>query len=240
MRRRQFLQSTLASSSLVMLPDLPLVQSADEKPFIINSGVGGNSTVDLLNRIDKDCLAYKPDMTILMVGTNDMNSRKYLPFPEYDKNLRKIIEMILGVKSQIMLMTILPVHEPYIYTRHPRSFYGAEGHKKRKEEVNAGIKKAADDYKLHFLDMHRVFEKVGNVGEESSSLIQNALNSEKTDGVHPTPDGYRVMAVAIYEALIRTNASYKRLVCFGDSVTNGGGGLEGSSYPAYLKRLLEY
>ena len=240
MQRRQFLQTTLATSSLAFTTDLSPVQAVDEKPFIINSGIGGENTADLLKRIDKDCLAHKPDMTILMIGTNDMNSRKYIPFPEYEKNLRKIIEKILGAKSQIMLMTILPVHEPYVYTRHPQTFYGTDGHRKRKEEVNAGIKKAADDYKLHFLDMHRVFEKVGNVGEESSSLIQNALNSEKTDGVHPTPDGYRVMAVAIYEALIRSNASYKRLVCFGDSITNGGGGLEGKSYPAYLKRLLEY
>ncbi|TDE13363.1 SGNH/GDSL hydrolase family protein [Dyadobacter psychrotolerans] len=240
MQRRQFLQTTLATSSLALTADLSLSNPVDEKPFIINSGVGGENTVDLLKRIDKSCLAYKPDMTILMIGTNDMNSRKYIPFPEYEKNLRKIIETILGAKSQIMLMSILPVHEPYVYTRHPQTFYGTDGHRKRKDEVNAGIKKAAEDYRLHFLDMHRVFDKVGNVGEESSSLIQNALNSEKTDGVHPTPDGYRVMAVAIYEALIRTNASYKRLVCFGDSITNGGGGLEGKSYPAFLKRLLEY
>lgn len=211
-----------------------------EAPFIINAGIGGNSTIDLLKRMDRDCLAHKPNMTILMVGTNDMNSKKYIPLPEYEKNLRRIIEKIQGSKSAVMLMTILPVHEPYLYTRHEKAFYGSEGHKARKIKVNETIKKAAEDYKLHFLDMHHVFESIGNVGEESSSLIQNTLNSGKTDGVHPTPEGYRVMAVAIYEALIRTNVPYDRLVCFGDSITNGGGGVDGNSYPGYLKRLLGY
>ncbi|SEJ50268.1 Lysophospholipase L1 [Dyadobacter koreensis] len=240
MQRRQFLQTSLAVTSLGFPEKIISGKLVDEKPFIINAGIGGNNTTDLLARIEKDCLSHKPDFTILMIGTNDMNSKKYITLPEYEKNLRKIIERILDAKSQIMLMTILPVYEPHLYTRHEKSFYGDEGHKGRKEKVNETIKKAADDYKLHFLDMHRIFDKVGNISEESSSLLQNTLNSQKTDGVHPTPDGYRTMAVAIYEALIRTNVSYKRLVCFGDSITNGGGGVEGKSYPGYLKKLLDY
>jgi lysophospholipase L1-like esterase len=242
MQRRTFLQTTIVSASLAFPAGFALGKQGRtvEPPFLINAGIGGNNTVDLLDRIDKDCLAHRPDMTILMIGTNDINSKKYIPLPEYETNLRKIIEMILGVKSQIMLMTILPVHEPYLYTRHEKAFYGTEGHKARKGRVNETIRKAADDYKLHFLDMHYVFDRIGNVGEESSSLIQNTLNSQKTDGIHPTADGYRTMAVAIYEALIRTNTPYQRLVCFGDSITNGGGGVDGNSYPGYLKRLLGY
>jgi len=238
MQRRQFLQASLAVTSLAFPENN--ISGKQEKPVIINAGIGGNNTADLLARIDQDCLSHKPDFTILMIGTNDMNSKKYIPLPEYEKNLRKIIGMILEVKSQIMLMTILPVYEPHLYTRHEKSFYGKEGHKGRKEKVNEVIKKAADDYKLHFLDMHRVFDKVGNISEESSSLLQNTLNSQKTDGVHPTSDGYRTMAVAIYEALIRTKVPYNKLVCFGDSITNGGGGVEGKSYPGYLKKLLDY
>jgi len=238
MQRRQFLQASLAVTSLAFPENN--ISGKQEKPVIINAGIGGNNTADLLARIDQDCLSHKPDFTILMIGTNDMNSKKYIPLPEYEKNLGKIIGMILEVKSQIMLMTILPVYEPHLYTRHEKSFYGKEGHKGRKEKVNEVIKKAADDYKLHFLDMHRVFDKVGNISEESSSLLQNTLNSQKTDGVHPTSDGYRTMAVAIYEALIRTKVPYNKLVCFGDSITNGGGGVEGKSYPGYLKKLLDY
>lgn len=240
MQRRQFLQTTLVSTSFSLLDNVNIANPFDEKPFIINSGTGGNTTVDLLARIEKDCLAYKPDMTILMIGTNDMNSVKYIPLPQYESNLRKIVEMILGVKSQILLMNILPAHEPYLFTRHPKEFYGEEGHKGRKDKVNARIKSVADEYKLHFLDMNHIFEVVGDIGEQSSSLIKNMANGGKTDGIHPTNDGYRTMAVAIYEKLKSINAPHRRLVCFGDSITNGGGGVDGTSYPAYLKKLLAY
>ncbi|WP_229219056.1 SGNH/GDSL hydrolase family protein [Dyadobacter sediminis] len=218
---------------------LPRTSAADE-PFIINSGVGGNNTFDLLARIEKDCLAHKPDMTILMIGTNDMNSRKHVPLAEFEQNLRKIIGMITSSGSQVLLMTILPGYEPYLFTRHLKSFYEPDGYRSRLTQVNTAIKKVAADLKLHFLDLHWVFDRVGNVGEESSSLIQNIANSKKDDGIHPTPDGYRTMAVAVYEKLLTIHSPYKRLVCFGDSITNGGGGVEGNSYPALLKKLLGY
>ncbi len=240
MKRRLFLQTTLAATSLTLTEKRAVADTSEEKTFIINSGIGGNNTVDLLGRIQTDCLAHKPDLTILMIGTNDMNSRKHVLLPEYEKNLRKIIEMILAVKSEILIMSILPVYEPYLYTRHPKEFYGDEGHKGRMDMVNARIKAVAEAYKLHFLDMHHIFAAVGNIGEESSSLIQNMANSNKSDGVHPTKDGYRTMAVAIYEKLKSLEMPCRRLVCFGDSITNGGGGLDGTSYPAFLKKLLSY
>lgn len=216
------------------------VNASESEPFIINAGVGGNNTVDLLARIEKDCLAHKPDFTILMIGTNDMNSRKHVPLAEFDQNLRKIIGQITNSGSEVLLMTILPGYEPYLYTRHQKSFYEPEGYQARKEKVNAVIKKAADELKLHFLDLHHIFEKVGNIGEAPDSLIQNVANSKKDDGIHPTADGYRTIAVAVYEKLLTIQSPRQRLVCFGDSITNGGGGVEGNSYPARLKKLLAY
>ena len=238
MQRREFLGAAMFVPPLILTYG-QASSAISQSPFILNSGIGGNNTVDLLARIDKDCLFHAPDMTILMIGTNDMNSRKYIPLPEYEKNLKTIIEKIIGVKSRIMLMTILPVYEPYLYTRHPQTFYGDEGHVGRKKKVNETIKKLADEYKLEMLDMHHIFEKVGNIGEETFSLIQNMANAKKEDGVHPTPDGYRIMAVAIYQKLLSLNVPYQKLVCFGDSITFGGGKYT-NSYPGFLKELLGY
>ncbi|MCE7060289.1 GDSL-type esterase/lipase family protein [Dyadobacter sp. CY343] len=240
MRRRHFLHTALALPAAAWAGNAMPVQPAAEEPFIINAGVGGNNTVDLLARIEKDCLSHKPDFTILMIGTNDMNSRKHIPLPEFEQNLRRIIGIITGSGSQVLLMTILPGYEPYLFTRHSKEFYEPEGYQSRLLKVNATIKHVAEELKLHFMDLHHVFDKVGNVGEEAGSLIQNVANSNKNDGIHPTPDGYRTIAVAVYEKLISVNAPYRRLVCFGDSITNGGGGVEGNSYPAQLKKLLGY
>ncbi len=208
--------------------------------IIINAGIGGNNTVDLLRRMEKDCLSHQPDLTILTVGTNDMNSRKYIPLPVFRENLERIISRLKESKSEVLLTTLLPVYEPYLMERHPRSFYEPEGHYARKSKYNDLIREIASDRKLPFIDMHHIFEATGEIGEGKESLLQNEVNSQKKDGVHPTPDGYRTMAIAIYQFLKQANLAQTRIVCFGDSITAGDGGVQGKSYPAYLKRLLNY
>jgi lysophospholipase L1-like esterase len=231
MQRRSFIQTGLLTTGSFVFRDL----SFKKDNILINAGIGGNTTKDLLQRIDKDCTSYQPDLTILMIGTNDMNSVKYIPLPEYEKNLREIVSKI---KNKILLMSILPAYEPYLFTRHPKSFYAPEGHSGRKQQVNEVIKKVAADTKQSFLDMDHIFQKIGNIGLDADSLIQNEVNSKKTDGIHPTPEGYRTMAVVIYEYIVQRQLPTNRIVCFGDSITFGDGGTEGKSYPAYLKRLL--
>ncbi|MFD1142030.1 GDSL-type esterase/lipase family protein [Larkinella insperata] len=236
MQRRTFLQHALVAAPLVGQPDL-MTNSFPSQDLVtvINAGVGGNNTVDLLARMEKDCLAHRPELTILMVGTNDMNSKKHVPLPEYEKSLRQIVSALRAARSQVMLMTILPVYEPYLMTRHDPAFYQPEGHAARKVRVNETIRNVAADHKLPLLDMHHIFEKVGNIGLEASSLIKNEANSQKTDGIHPTPEGYRTMAVAVHTFLTQNQLLKNRIVCFGDSITIGDG--NGKNYPAYLQQL---
>lgn len=239
MHRRNFLQAGLLTATF-SLPERyfsTAIYPANSST-VFNAGIGGNNTVDLLQRIDKDCLSHQPDLTIMTVGTNDMNSRKYIALPEFEANLRKIVGQLVAAKSRVLLMTILPVHEPYLFTRHPRAFYEPEGHAGRKKKVNDVIRQIAADYRQELLDMGYIFQQIGNVGEDEDSLIQNMRNSKKEDGVHPTPAGYRTMAVALYEYIIQRKLPSDRVVCFGDSITLGDGGTAGNSYPAYLKKLL--
>ncbi|SHN45236.1 SGNH/GDSL hydrolase family protein [Chitinophaga sp. CF418] len=248
MQRRTFLQAGLLATSfslpgkyaLASLPPQAASQSAGnaEPSLVINSGIGGNNTVEMLARIDKDCLSHHPDLTVLMAGTNDMNSMKHVPLKDYEKNMRDMVEMITKTGSKVLLMTILPAYEPYLYTRHPKAFYDPEGYVARRNAVNEVIAKIAADTGQTLLDMGHVFERAGNIGKEKDSLIQNELNSGKTDGVHPTPEGYRLMGVVVYDCIIQRQLPHKRIVCFGDSITHGDGGTEGHSYPAYLKKLL--
>ncbi|MVT09250.1 SGNH/GDSL hydrolase family protein [Chitinophaga tropicalis] len=239
MERRTFLQTGLLAASF-SLEHKYLRYRREEAPFIVNAGTGGNNTADLLARMEKDCLSHKPDLTILMIGTNDMNSRKHIPLPQYEKNLRQIVSAIRKTGSRLLMITILPGYEPYLYTRHPQAFYAPEGYQARNKAVNDVIRKIADAEKQPLLDMHHVFEAVGNIGVAPDSLLQNEANSGKTDGIHPTPEGYRLMATVIYDCIIQRELPHKRVVCFGDSITFGDGGLEGRSYPAYLKKLFAY
>lgn len=243
MKRRNFIKSALVSPVLIssfseISQVNPLI--VDNKQFVINAGVGGNNTVDLLARIDKDCLSHVPDLTIMTVGTNDMNSRKFIPLEIYQNNLNQIINKITSAGSQIVLTTLLPAYEPYLMTRHPAEFYQPEGYTGRLEQMNDLMKNIAVNHDLPILDLHHIFSKLGNISESADSWMKNEINSGVKDGLHPTPVGYKFMAVAMYEFIIQTGLPHKRIVCFGDSITAGDGGVEGKSYPAFLKSLLQY
>jgi lysophospholipase L1-like esterase len=239
LQRRTFLQSSVLLPTLGSLPALAAAKSISTgETEVINAGIGGNNTVDLLARMDKDCLQHQPQLVILMVGTNDMNSRKYIPLADYEKNLQAMIDAIKKAKSKILLMNLLPVYEPYLMTRHKPEFYAPEGHSGRLAQMNALIKKVAGRNRIAFLDLHHIFQTVGNIGLDADSLLQNEANSNKTDGLHPTADGYRTIAIAVYQHLLDHDLVRERIVCFGDSITFGDGKPGGKNYPAYLKKLL--
>lgn len=77
-----------------MLPAIPFIFSllllgvSAGYSQVINAGISGNTTLQLLQRIDEDVIDHHPELTILMVGTNDMlNSRKMMTYQEYGENL---------------------------------------------------------------------------------------------------------------------------------------------------------
>ncbi len=239
MKRRNFIQSTVVTSffSIKALTELNWRKNA-AGVVVINAGVGGNNTVDLLERIEKDCLSHRPELTILMAGTNDMNSRKYIPLDQYEKNLQELLSKIKRIKGHILLMNLLPVYEPYLFTRHNPDFYKPQGHHGRLLQMNGRIEHMAMQNRIPFLDLYHIFNSIGNIGLEKNSLIKNEANSNTTDGLHPTPEGYRVIGIAVYNAILQYRLPHQKIVCFGDSITIGDGIDGGYNYPSYLKKLL--
>lgn len=249
MKRKLFIRKGLVGASIFLsgglkgspVTDTPAETTTanDKVPEIINAGIGGNNTADLLERTDRDCLLLKPDLIIFMAGTNDMNSKKFVALPAFEKNMQQMISSMQKIKADVVLMNLLPVYEPYLFTRHDPHFYDPEKHSGRLQQMNLSIKKLAANNKAGLVDLFHVFSKIGNIGLEASSLIKNEANSKTTDGLHPTPDGYRTMAVAVHAALVcRGLANKKKIVCFGDSITRGDGVEGGENYPSYLQKLL--
>jgi len=242
MERRKFIKSALITPALISsISNATLTGQIinEEDRFVINAGVGGNNTNDLLARIDNDCLRHLPEITILTIGTNDMNSRKFIPLDVFQKNMNNVIQQISGIGSQVILTTLMPAYQPYLMTRHAATFYEPEGYQGRLKQINNLLRTIAIDNDVPLLDLHHIFNSVGNIGESADSLMKNEANSGVKDGLHPTPEGYRLMAVAVYEFMLQNGFPRNRVVCFGDSITAGDGGVEGKSYPAYLKSLLK-
>ena len=250
MNRKSFLRNTalfaigLGNTGLLKAANATATQQlnqqapSDKLELMVNAGIAGNNSNNLLKRIDTDCLAHKPQLTILMIGTNDMNNGKHVPLDKFKNNLDKLCKTITAAGSQVLLMTILPFYEPYLLTRHPAEFFAPEGPSGRRAAVNQTIIQVATDNKVHCFDVGSIFEKIGKIGLDKDSLLRNEANVGKTDGVHPTQNGYRFLALAVSQYIIYNKLPIGRIVCFGDSITKGDGSIDKESYPAYLKTLL--
>ena len=90
---------------------------------IVNRGISGDSTENLLARWDADCIAIKPDVFSLMIGINDL-CRKYgagpadwsrhVPPQAYESNLHTLLSRVRDeCGSQMILM------EPFLFCQDP-------------------------------------------------------------------------------------------------------------------------
>lgn len=71
----------------------------------VNSGISGNTTVDLLNRFDRQCAFYKPDLVIMTIGGNDCNPAKNISLDQFRSNLTLLCDKIRDLGGDIILQT---------------------------------------------------------------------------------------------------------------------------------------
>jgi len=93
---------------VVVTPAATVVPASDGQVVIVKAGVGGNDTRMALARIDRDVLAHRPDLVVVMFGVNDENRRgngNAVPPDEYRKNILAIIEKVRQAGGDVLLMT---------------------------------------------------------------------------------------------------------------------------------------
>lgn len=68
---------------------------------VINKGINGITTTDMLVRFDKDVLTFTPDKTFIMGGTNDLLSNR--PLPSILSNIDLMIKDLKSINSSIIV-----------------------------------------------------------------------------------------------------------------------------------------
>lgn len=143
---------------------------------IINEGISGNTTVDILNRLDEIFKSYNPSKIFLLIGTNDL---ELIPLTSLEivKNIKKIIALLKeNFKEAIIhVQSIYPVN----YEIRPFSV----GKRKNKDiiNINKEIKKIKD---ITFIDLYDDFLD-----------DNNKLNHKYTyDGLHMSELGYKLIS----------------------------------------------
>lgn len=149
---------------------------------VTNSGVGGNTSRDLLARFDRDVTDLNPDWVSICIGINDvwrqfdcpaMRDWHVLP-DEYEKNLEA---MILKVKDKVKGIFIL---SPYIIEPNSEDMM-----RKRMNEYVAVSEKLAKKHGCRFVNFQKLYEDYCRI--RHSSYIA-------WDRIHPNQVGATLMA----------------------------------------------
>lgn len=77
---------------------------------MINLGIGGNTSFDLLSRFDDDVPQHNPDFVWIMTGTNDYWN--YISAAQYKQNIQSLISKVeaLGAKPVIVTPSVGPLN----------------------------------------------------------------------------------------------------------------------------------
>ncbi len=154
---------------------------ADLGLTVVNRGISGNRTWDLLNRWDKDCIDIKPDYFSLLIGVNDTwrryDSGMITTAEEYEANMRTLLDRVVketGAKIILLNIFLLDVNDDKA-RMHPDLV-----------EKQAVIAKLVEDYDVIYIDIQKKFDEMVAAGTPMTDLSE--------DGVHPTDFGHSVIA----------------------------------------------
>ncbi len=230
----------------LLLISILTVFSSGKNEFVINAGIPGNNTFDLLKRINPDVIEESPDLAIIMIGTNDMlNSQKMLSYEEYKLNLEKIVQTLKVNQVKVVLCSPPTVDTVYLFERHDSNLFTEKPNQKL-DSVAHIMKKMSNTDNVFFVDINKQFRDMNVPVHNYDEYIQNEKNSNVRDGVHPTSVGYTVIAEAIFNFLKEHNliSVDVNIICFGDSITfglgvEGKGTTTGDTYPAQLSSMIE-
>ena len=146
---------------------------------VLNRGIGGQRSDEILRRFNSDVLAVKPDVVILLAGINDLYQGR--PPEHVITHLRQLAQQATDARVRVMLCTVLP-------------FDGMSDHvAKGIATVNDWIRDYTESHHLGYCDTFHAMEDP----EQRGTLIST------DDGMHPDVDGYRRMGEAIAGCLER-------------------------------------
>jgi acyl-CoA thioesterase I len=165
-----------------------LMLSRDLSLPIVNTGVGGNTTKDLLDRLEPDILAYKPSIILMTIGGNDIMKAlserdfSYLNEPRSTTdNLRLIFKHIRtrNAKTEIILGLITPGGPMLTHLEQNLPLQVRDLLPSMINSWTTAIKNVAVEYNVTIVD----------------SLLDAhwADNSLLVDDIHPNERGYRLL-----------------------------------------------
>jgi len=163
---------------------------------VINAGVDADVAPLALARLQRDVLDRKPDLVVIMLGTNDAGffrpprgvaDTPRVPLDEFEKTMREIIHRIRATGAGVVLATSVPMSGNYwlrdlaAYKEHGLNYLVAQ--------YADVVRRLATESCLPLAEVQEAFQK----HPERDALIP--------DGIHPDPRGQRLIADTLLPVL---------------------------------------
>lgn len=163
--------------------------------MVVDSGIGGQTVVDGLDRLDSDVFYFNPQVVIIDFGLNDgffinedndTDLKNNIDLDIFTGTYIQLIERISEKGVEILIMSSNPVMTD--------SFWRSKDIANKQEEsyklYNQAARNIAKDHDLIFIDIWAGFIARG----ELDTLIQ-------PDGVHPSEAGLTLISEILYKTL---------------------------------------
>jgi lysophospholipase L1-like esterase len=174
---------------------------------LINSGIGGNTSSQGLERLDKDVLSHKPDFVLINFGMNDHvmeeKNKPKVAIKLFEENILEILNKVKGIGAEPILVTTSYIIEgdknQYYYSRHNPAYYeevgGAQAWLDKYIEI---VRKISVITNTPIIDMRKACENY-----DRYDFLRSLKNNEIADGVHLNVVGASVYAQVIGDYLER-------------------------------------
>lgn len=158
---------------------------------VVNSGVSGNTTEDILRDMRNRVYQYNPTKVYVLIGTNDISDER-LSEDEIANNIIKICDLIRQNRpsTEIYIESIYPVNRntenDLVDIRMVSSRKNSEI-----EKINQKVKEQAEEKNYHYLD---IYSKL--IDEENNLKLEYTV-----DGLHISDKGYEVITQEIKKTM---------------------------------------
>lgn len=160
---------------------------------VFNRGFSGDTTAEMLSRLDYTVFSLRPAHVYALIGTNDLGQKK--DQKEILQNLKALHAKIRGSlpECRVHLLSVLPVN-PEDKKSHPEYAYMAAGRENGEiVRLNAAYSDLAAEFGWEFVDVY------GGMCDERGFLKA----AYTVEGLHLTIAGYRRLTELLHPYLGR-------------------------------------
>jgi lysophospholipase L1-like esterase len=154
------------------------------KPYL-NRGISGQTTPQMLIRMQPDVLAFKPKAMVLLAGTNDIaGNTGPMTNEDIENNIASIAQLASANGVKVVLASIMPVSDYHVGTQPGAIPQTARRPPERITALNAWLKDYAAAHGHVYLDYFSAMV-------DGRGMLKAELSA---DDLHPTAAGYAIMA----------------------------------------------